>query len=73
MHFTLRARMNLLVSAPHSAAQSYLNVNAIIDACKKTGANAVHPGYGFLSEDTNFGKQLNEANIEFIGPRTGSD
>ena len=53
---------------PALAAQSYLNVNAIIDACKKTGANAVHPGYGFLSEDTNFGKQLNEANIEFIGP-----
>ena len=53
---------------PALAAQSYLNVDAIIDACKKTGANAVHPGYGFLSEDTNFGKQLNEANIEFIGP-----
>ena len=58
---------------PALAAQSYLNVNAIIDACKKTGANAVHPGYGFLSEDTNFGKQLNEAEYRVYWARTGSD
>ncbi len=50
------------------AADSYLNTAAIIQACKKTNADAVHPGYGFLSEDTEFGGQLAKTGIEFIGP-----
>ena len=56
---------------PAAAAESYLNIGAIIDACKTSGAEAVHPGYGFLSEDRNFARRLDEANIVFIGP--GSD
>ncbi|MDE0309282.1 MAG: acetyl/propionyl/methylcrotonyl-CoA carboxylase subunit alpha [Acidiferrobacterales bacterium] len=53
---------------PAPAAQSYLNIDAIIDACQQSGAQAVHPGYGFLSEDPNFPHRLNEAGITFIGP-----
>ena len=52
--------------------QSYLLIDKIIDACKQTGAEAVHPGYGFLSENQNFAKALAEANVEFIGPPIGA-
>ncbi len=50
------------------AAQSYLVIEKIIAACKATGAEAVHPGYGFLSEREAFAHALKEANITFIGP-----
>ncbi|MBS7670388.1 acetyl-CoA carboxylase biotin carboxylase subunit [Croceicoccus gelatinilyticus] len=53
---------------PAPAAESYLIAEKIIDACKQTGAEAVHPGYGFLSERTSFAEALAEAGIEFIGP-----
>jgi propionyl-CoA carboxylase alpha chain len=53
---------------PPPAAQSYLLIDKIIDACKTTGAEAVHPGYGFLSERAAFAKALADANIVFIGP-----
>ncbi|QQN73822.1 acetyl/propionyl/methylcrotonyl-CoA carboxylase subunit alpha [Croceicoccus sp. YJ47] len=53
---------------PAAAAESYLVADKIIDACKQTGADAVHPGYGFLSERTSFAEALAEAGIEFIGP-----
>jgi propionyl-CoA carboxylase alpha chain len=53
---------------PPAAAQSYLLIDKIIEACKKTGAEAVHPGYGFLSERAAFAKALADANIVFIGP-----
>ena len=53
---------------PPPAAQSYLLGDKIIEACKATGAQAVHPGYGFLSEREWFAKALDEANIAFIGP-----
>jgi propionyl-CoA carboxylase alpha chain len=53
---------------PAPAAESYLKAELIIDACKATGAEAVHPGYGFLSERTNFAKALEKAGIAFIGP-----
>jgi len=53
---------------PPPAAESYLKAELIIDACKKTGAEAVHPGYGFLSERTTFAKALEKAGIVFIGP-----
>jgi propionyl-CoA carboxylase alpha chain len=53
---------------PPPAAQSYLLADAIIAACKATGAEAVHPGYGFLSERTSFAQALADAGIVFIGP-----
>jgi len=53
---------------PSPATQSYLLIDKIVDACRKTGAQAVHPGYGFLSEKEAFQKALAEAGIAFIGP-----
>jgi propionyl-CoA carboxylase alpha chain len=53
---------------PPPASESYLKAELIIDACKETGAEAVHPGYGFLSERTTFAKALEKAGIAFIGP-----
>jgi propionyl-CoA carboxylase alpha chain len=53
---------------PAPSAQSYLKIDAIVKACKKTKAEAVHPGYGFLSENAAFAKALAEAGIVFIGP-----
>ncbi|MFY9634154.1 MAG: biotin carboxylase N-terminal domain-containing protein [Cellulosimicrobium cellulans] len=53
---------------PASAAESYLNIEAIIQACRDTGAEAVHPGYGFLSENVDFARALETAGITFIGP-----
>ncbi|MBV8407074.1 MAG: acetyl/propionyl/methylcrotonyl-CoA carboxylase subunit alpha [Alphaproteobacteria bacterium] len=53
---------------PPPSAQSYLQIDRIVDACKATGAEAVHPGYGFLSEKPEFQKALAEAGIVFIGP-----
>src|SRR5579872_1628928 len=53
---------------PPAASESYLKAELIIDACKATGAEAVHPGYGFLSERTSFAEALEKAGIAFIGP-----
>ncbi|MDG6080215.1 acetyl/propionyl/methylcrotonyl-CoA carboxylase subunit alpha [Erythrobacter litoralis] len=53
---------------PAQASESYLVADKIIDACKQTGAEAVHPGYGFLSERASFVEALDEAGIAFIGP-----
>jgi propionyl-CoA carboxylase alpha chain len=53
---------------PAPSAQSYLVAEKIIAACKQTGAEAVHPGYGFLSENEGFAKALADAGIVFIGP-----
>jgi propionyl-CoA carboxylase alpha chain len=57
---------------PPPAAESYLLIEKIIDACKKTGAEAVHPGYGFLSEREAFPKALSAAGLVFIGPNAGA-
>jgi propionyl-CoA carboxylase alpha chain len=57
---------------PPPAAESYLLGDKIIQACKDTGAEAVHPGYGFLSENADFCKALSDAGIEFIGPPPGA-
>src|SRR5215216_6956468 len=53
---------------PAPAAQSYLVIENIIDACRRTGAEAAHPGYGFLSEREAFPQALAAAGIVFIGP-----
>ena len=57
---------------PSPAAESYLIADKIIAACKQTGAEAVHPGYGFLSERTSFAEALAKENIAFIGPPVGA-
>ncbi|MCH8544714.1 MAG: acetyl/propionyl/methylcrotonyl-CoA carboxylase subunit alpha [Alcanivorax sp.] len=51
-----------------TASQSYLNMAAILDAAQRTGANAVHPGYGFMSENAEFARACEAAGIVFIGP-----
>src|SRR3954454_6959166 len=53
---------------PPAASEYYLKAELIIDACKSTGAEAVHPGYGFLSERESFARALDKAGITFIGP-----
>src|SRR4029078_12128965 len=57
---------------PPPSAQSYLLIDKIVEACKKTGAQAVHPGYGFLSEREAFPRALEKAGIVFIGPNPGA-
>jgi acetyl-CoA carboxylase, biotin carboxylase subunit len=54
---------------PPPARESYLNVPALLAACEITGADAVHPGYGFLSENARFAEILAEHSIHFIGPK----
>jgi acetyl-CoA carboxylase, biotin carboxylase subunit len=54
---------------PPAAKDSYLNIPALLAACEITGADAVHPGYGFLSENARFAEILAEHNVRFIGPR----
>jgi propionyl-CoA carboxylase alpha chain len=54
---------------PAASKESYLVIDKIIAACQKTGAEAVHPGYGFLSENAEFSRRLEENGIVFIGPK----
>jgi acetyl/propionyl-CoA carboxylase alpha subunit len=53
---------------PPEASQSYLNIAAIIEAARATGADAIHPGYGFLSERPEFARAVEEAGMTFVGP-----
>ena len=57
---------------PAPSRESYLVMDKIIAACKQTGAQAVHPGYGFLSENTEFARRVEEEGIVFIGPKHAS-
>ncbi|MEM6762626.1 MAG: acetyl/propionyl/methylcrotonyl-CoA carboxylase subunit alpha [Pseudomonadota bacterium] len=57
---------------PPEAAESYLRIDAILDACAATGASAVHPGYGFLSERASFPTALEAAGVAFIGPNAAA-
>ena len=54
---------------PAASKESYLVMDKIIAACKQTGAEAVHPGYGFLSENAEFSRRLEEEGIKFVGPK----
>lgn len=57
---------------PAPSRESYLLGEKIIEACKQTGAQAVHPGYGFLSENEGFARRCEEEGIAFIGPKSHS-
>ena len=57
---------------PAPSKDSYLNVRAIISACEITGADAIHPGFGFLSENPSFARMCEKCGITFIGPRAES-
>ncbi|MDF9433435.1 acetyl-CoA carboxylase biotin carboxylase subunit [Chromohalobacter israelensis] len=54
---------------PASSAQSYLNIPALISAAEVTDSSAIHPGYGFLSENANFAEQVERSGFVFVGPR----
>src|SRR5215211_7502673 len=57
---------------PPQASKSYLNMAAIVDAAHKTGADAIHPGYGFLAENADFAQRVEESGLIFVGPQSDS-
>lgn len=68
LHVLLADEAYLIGPAP--SAESYLNVDKIIEVIKKSGAEAVHPGYGFLSENAGFAKAIEDLGVKFIGPKS---
>ena len=67
----LRLADQAVCIGPAPAAQSYGNAAAILLAAEATGADAIHPGYGFLSEDAAFARQVEDAGLTFVGPPSG--
>jgi propionyl-CoA carboxylase alpha chain len=67
LHVELADESVLIGAAP--SRESYLSIDKIIAACKQSGADAVHPGYGFLSENESFARRVEEEGIVFIGPK----
>ena len=65
---TSRPATKLFVSAAPSASESYLNAARILEVARQCGAEAIHPGYGFLSENAAFARACDAAGIVFIGP-----
>lgn len=63
-----KADESYLVGSDLGPAESYLNIERIIDVAKRAGVDAIHPGYGFLSENEQFARRCAEENIKFIGP-----
>lgn len=57
---------------PAASSQSYLRIDKLLEAAKQTGADAIHPGYGFLSENADFSKAVSDAGLTFIGPSAHS-
>jgi acetyl-CoA carboxylase biotin carboxylase subunit len=64
----VRAADTAVLVGPAPSAASYLNMGAILDAARRTGADAIHPGYGFLSENSVFARKVLEAGLIFVGP-----
>jgi propionyl-CoA carboxylase alpha chain len=64
----VRAADEAVLIGPPPSSQSYLKIERIVEACRLTGAEAVHPGYGFLSENAAFASALAEAGVVFVGP-----
>ena len=67
LHKTLADESVCIGPAPSN--KSYLNIKAILEAACLTGADSIHPGFGFLSENANFAKMCEEIGIKFIGPK----
>src|SRR5947209_19845442 len=63
----VRLAYEAIAIGPAPVTQSYLSIGKIIDAAKKSGADAVHPGYGFLSENAGFGQACADAGLDIIG------
>ena len=63
-----KADESYLVGSDLGPAESYLNIERIIDVAKRAGVDAIHPGYGFLSENADFVKQVEAEDLAFIGP-----
>ena len=61
-----------LCVGPAASSESYLKIDAVIDAARRMGADAIHPGYGFLSENAEFARRVTEAGICWIGPPPGA-
>ena len=64
----VRAADTAVRIGPTPASESYLSIDAILEAARKTGADAIHPGYGFLSERAPFARAVSEAGLTFVGP-----